>query len=781
MLRLALVHFANYKLPTHTHKRERQRKKGVLGEAGGHSTIMASSGSWESLFLVGFASFCALISVVWQCTERANCSADTCLDPTASTGWIAKQCSFRRHVPFVSMLLHTPPSNGSLASLTRGMCGLGERLYTSPITNELGCLPLRPFPDALQYEIMNPSTRCDTDFDIPTGCYTDRACGRWIGSLTGSALNNRVDRYATTDYAERMEAVRNDAARRGSSASTATTPIGKVRAACRRTLLGGVAAVHQATILAFDYFVGVTNLNVAAPTRAQLMGSYGILVGHKCPLDTVFRYSDSHTQHATPNVVSNAARMPSGLAMQQALRALDSTAPSPDYDGIATVSALVRAAAEGCDPDFSNIILAALEAEASVTFDSAATAQLCVVASLAEHNATLLRAYLRGAAATCALLFESASSIVSVTGSPISGFAAWRDAVARDGPRATGLGRPRPVSDDDTDDADATAEAFANSSAITLEHMRPLVAASNPSTTGATTTTACFELTEFFFPHETDRRFFDALVPPRLYSRMENAMNVLKSVLPEVVADGPIAALLTAETRAHFAERANRSVLRIPGAPSDTWAGGPNTEAHANIASSDGVFVMCAKQARAHFLKQFAAQQNFCDHLYYAASVGTLSQNAVVWYTRQSPCIEFFLGMLVRPVADAQYEDVSLYSRAVAVVAHELGHIHQRSDKTDDLYNYNVFDSLNTSNLLRFYPNIDQTWPEAVADVIALALVLKTGRVNKTQLCAHWSQMWCARTPLAYRTQMQFSWGRRVHPLANDRANAACQTLEAFF
>lgn len=747
----------------------------------GHLIIMTSSGSWESLFLVGFASLCALISVVWQCTERANCAAETCLDPTASTGWIARQCSFRRHVPFVSMLLHTPSSNGSLESLTRGMCALGERLYTSPVTNELGCLPLRPFPDALQYEIMNPSMRCDTELQVPTTCYTDRACGRWIGSLTGSALNDRVDRYATTDYTERIEAVRNDAARRGSSASTATTTIGKVRAACRRTLLGGVAAIHQATIRAFNYFVGVANLDDAAPTHAQLMGSYGILSGHKCPLDTVFRYGASHAQHAIPQMISNAARMPSGLAMQQALRALDPTATHTDYDGIATVSALLRTATEVCDADFANITSPALESETFVTIDATAKAHLCVITSLAEHNATLLRAYLRGAAAACALLFESASSIVSVAGSPIADFAAWREDVARDGSRATGLGRPRHISNDETDDADATAEAFANSSAITLEHMKPLVAASNPSTTGVTTTTACFELTEFFFPHETDRRFFDALVPPRLYQRMEEAMNVLKSVLPEVLAQGPLAALLTPQTREHFAQRANRSVLRIPGAPSNTWAGGPNTEAHANIDSSDGVFVMCAKQARAHFLKQFASPQNFCDHLYYAASVGTLSQNAVVWYTRNSPCIEFFLGMLVRPVADVQYDDASLYSRAVAVVAHELGHIHQHSNNRHDLYNYNILASPNTSNLLRFYPNIKDTWPEAVADVIALALVLKTGRVNKTQLCEHWSQMWCARTPLAYRAQMRISWGGRVHPLANDRANAACQTLETFF
>ena len=58
------------------------------------------------------------------------------------------QCSFATVVPLVSDLLYHNRTVGNLAGLTRGMCGVGERLHLSALTGEPTCMLLRPFPDA---------------------------------------------------------------------------------------------------------------------------------------------------------------------------------------------------------------------------------------------------------------------------------------------------------------------------------------------------------------------------------------------------------------------------------------------------------------------------------------------------------------------------------------------------------------------------------------------------------------------------------------------------------
>ena len=66
----------------------------------------------------------------------------------------------------------------------------------------------------------------------------------------------------------------------------------------------------------------------------------------------------------------------------------------------------------------------------------------------------------------------------------------------------------------------------------------------------------------------------------------------------------------------------------------------------------------------------------------------------------------------------------------------------------------------------------ESTSAEALADVLGLAAVIETGRVNASAACAHLSQIWCARTPPFY-----YDAPSTTHPRANVRGNAGCETL----
>ena len=66
-----------------------------------------------------------------------------------------------------------------------------------------------------------------------------------------------------------------------------------------------------------------------------------------------------------------------------------------------------------------------------------------------------------------------------------------------------------------------------------------------------------------------------------------------------------------------------------------------------------------------------------------------------------------------------------------------------------------------------------QTHIEAIADLGAMATLMRLGKTSNSTLCAHVSQLWCARV----------GPGRTAgsHPLSNDRGDFACAFLRRHF
>ena len=119
------------------------------------------------------------------------------------------------------------------------------------------------------------------------------------------------------------------------------------------------------------------------------------------------------------------------------------------------------------------------------------------------------------------------------------------------------------------------------------------------------------------------------------------------------------------------------------------------------------------------------------------------------------------LGMLKRPWADARYDDASLYTRFGYLIGHELAHHTLASP----------FVAAKLAPLVAEYPTVQHS--EAVADIISAIAIIRSGKATPQQVCNHISQIWCARTAMAYQPDPQ-----ALHPHANARGDKLCKTLE---
>lgn len=179
----------------------------------------------------------------------------------------------------------------------------------------------------------------------------------------------------------------------------------------------------------------------------------------------------------------------------------------------------------------------------------------------------------------------------------------------------------------------------------------------------------------------------------------------------------------------------------------------------ASLASTDGIFVMAAKQARAVFLdRQSSLVFSATDICEGPPAYDALAANAYIYASRR--CSYYLLGMAFRPFADEQYSDESLASRMGYVIAHEMAHSTLNTQ----------FVNPNYENLLSRYTD-PNTLSEAIADVVGGLGLVDAGLVNSSRLCLHVAQTWCARTPPLYYT------GSSSHPKANNRGDFFCQTL----
>ena len=239
-----------------------------------------------------------------------------------------------------------------------------------------------------------------------------------------------------------------------------------------------------------------------------------------------------------------------------------------------------------------------------------------------------------------------------------------------------------------------------------------------------------------------------------LYDRLESLTATLRASVKNVVVSPAFAGLFTSTLAVTYA--VENTVLRIPGAPRGSWAGVTRDLPSGDLKHSDGVFLMALKAARSMFNDRIGM---VFDDLSICAGppiYDALTANAYI-----QPflgCSMLLLGMLRMPFADARYDNASMASRVGWVIAHELGHNAMRSPRNEAA----------EAALLHRYPA--SVREEALADVMAAVAVVEAGLASAGEVCAHVSQLFCARMPLFYTPS-------GVHPEPNARGDLLCETL----
>lgn len=706
------------------------------------------TGTWEAFAVVLVASVFALLSAGWTCWVRSWCvGAGTCRSVSASSLFPVVQCGFENIVPLVSDLLyHNSSGSGeSLSSLTRGMCGVGERLHVSVITGKAECMLLRPYPDALDYEVMEPAAATDHE----------KACGAWL--VSGMAMQVGGVQYpeylAFDDSAERAAAVQHAEGGMHAGSRLSAGNLGKFRAACQRAVLGGSAAVRAAGERAYDYLV--TQAAVEAITdETTMLESVGKIASFYCDGPVVFGYQmqasgfRATTRRGTPfnaNAMAQALQLVNApFSLQRAAEGGNTHVNQYRYSSPeATAAQLMvayRAAANrpALEDGAAGLGIYEFTPELDGLLHLMGTADLARV-----------KGYLKGVAAMCAFSLEA---IVATPGYTVS----TPDALqflkeARDSrPAAAALGHlasPRhhePL-------FEVEAGHVHNASSITVSQL-----VGGPAEDAST---MCRDFTRLMFPDEIDAIHHELVISPTLYSRMGSMVATVRA--------GTAAVLRTnADLRAALSDPdaiatdVEITRIRIPGAPRATWAGSNRAMPTASFDSADGVFVMAAKQAQALYRdRQGSLVYDATDPCEGPSSYHPLTANAYIFPGYR--CSFYLLGMAWRPYADEAYDDASLAARFGYIIAHELSHTNLNTPY--------VTSGINA--LLADYP-CASTRNEGWADVCGTLGVLHTNLLNRSELCQHVSQSWCARVPMGYT-----GCSGQSHPKANVRGDALCATL----
>lgn len=713
------------------------------------------AGSWESLFVLISALAVAGAAFGWSCWVRSWCvGSGTCSAPAGRVdmGGVS-QCSFTTVVPLVADLLyHNATTSASLQALTRGVCGVGERLHLSSISGSATCMLLRPYPDALDSELMDPSASSDHQ----------KACGAWIGASLGiEAAQSTVDYLAFADGAERAAAIRHAEAQLHNGARLATTNLGKFRAACQRTVLAGAAAVRAAGELAYEHLLEAAAVREVSNT-ATALASLGVLVGHYCDAPVLFGWELDTNGFVTSvrrgvsygsYVLADALALvrESGVTQAEAEAAnawVNSNAWTSPMATSAQLMTVLRAATGRAST---------ADADADLT-QYHFTPELDGFVHLLERNQSvhtdplpLARAYLSGIAGLCAFSLEALVDTVGYTARGDSAHARdWVGAANAQRAPAASLGALKPPAGH-APLFEVEPAAAGNASAVTLSQL-----VGEPAGNAAS---ACLDFTRKMFPDEIDAIHHELVISPTLYDRMEAVVAEMRAAVAGALRHyAPVRDSLTDPDAIALDVESVR--LRIPGAPRGTWAGAHRPLPQASFGSDDGVFVMAAKQARSIYLdRQGGLAYDATDACEGPAAYTPLTQNAYIYPSLR--CSYYLLGMSFRPYADEAYDNVSLAARFGYIIAHELAH-----------------SSLNTpylpyaNTLLIRYPHAS-TKNEAFADVLAVAAVLRSGMVPDSEtLCSHVSQSWCARVPPGY-----YGDHGQSHPQANTRGNCMCATM----
>lgn len=695
--------------------------------------------SFESFVIVGVAVCVSAASAGVHCYSYDRCKYDnSCIGTNSNGTAFLPKCSFRTILPLTSNIYYENASSvENLAALTRGYCGFGERLQLRD--GVVRCGVHYTYPEALNREIMDPLATSDSF----------KACGKWLG--TGVSLaSNSAEYYSFDGIATRQDAIRRSASAADANALLAHSNIGKFRAMCHRTVLAGSGALKASGKLVYDHLISqmphVNDIDSA-------LTAMGILVGHYCdgPVRIGWDYASKSESRAFLTTFSEGVVFAPD-AMSQALELVDVSGAEIIAAEQANNQVNVRAftslelpsdAIERVFGGATNIFQ-----HADFTRRVDATWQLDGFYELATIDVAAARSYLHGVAAVCSFSLQNTIDSVGYTTRGKAGEDLAKRRVQN--PKAVALGRLTGTSNLDNMEDEVDSNTMLNATTATLSQL--------VSAPFADAETSCLSFARAIFPDDMDEQEFELVVTPLLYTRIQGLVEQVRTGVMSVLSNNAIVRGTLADPDSVAADVENVRV-RIPGAPRGSWAGSTRSVPVSNFESSDGIFVMAAKQARAVFLdrqsKMISDATDICEG---PAVYDSLSTNAYIFASRR--CAFYLLGMSFRPFADEQFTDESLASRLGYVIAHEMAHSTLNTDFVEDNY----------ANLLTRYTDAS-THSEAIADVIGALGVLHTGLVNSSDLCMHVAQLWCARVPPLYYTETS------THPMANIRGNALCQTM----
>lgn len=359
-----------------------------------------------------------------------------------------------------------------------------------------------------------------------------------------------------------------------------------------------------------------------------------------------------------------------------------------------------------------------------------------------EPNTPLLAAFVRASAETSPLPYLKGLAAVCAL--------SMRTAVEGDLGQVLPLGRLRP----NAKFAKVTADE------LFLASSRTWSAVAIESATRRTARSSCFNAAKFAFADALDRHVFNYLVTPRLYNTLKTMVGDIRTAATETLDDALIGSVFLNDAERNLAvAKSFQTQIRVAGAPPDSWAGSHAFQRPV-LESKDGALLILLKQANAIFLDRMgrvARREDVCTH---PPLFPATERNAYLLLSESFSCAVIMPGLLIQPFADERYDSASLYSRIGFVVAHELAHVTANRK----------WNGSHASYLLKLYN--EQTWTEAIADVAAVAMVMKTHTVSSQELCAHVSQLWCGRVHFVQPNS---------HPPANHRGDALCAFLRENF
>lgn len=695
-----------------------------------HNLVLILSGGLGIAFVCGIAT----------CNSASSCdSGGTCILSEESI------CGFSNRVGAVTDAQYdTTASTETLSSLLTGICSPGDRTQSNPQTGVAECVPFYHFPSAINTEIM------DTKRSTPS----ERFCGKWIDAGGPPMFITSVTHRGWSDNAEWGSNLLHaeDMATRGSR--TATSSMSKFRAECERTTFSGTAAVRTSASMAYEYLKSYIDTN--AVDRNGFLRSIGYEMSHRCA-STVSAGSYLETGHPPGYRLYLASGYYfSDTTLSNALQVFGEEASlqsdADEANSAIRNSYLHTSNQQPTIQDLYEIIKGATGlTNLSLRLDLANNRLLKAALDYYDSSPSKAIAYLKGIAAFCS--YNVYSSFFESTPSYAESIESDLRRIRSSSRPASALGR---LSDLD-EKVDAIYDA-SNATSITLAHV--LGTGSAEGSSGD-----CLKVMRSVFADDVEAARFDATVTREFYDRLEPLVLSLRVGIGVAAHSDPIKGVLN--NASEFSYKTRTGGFRIVGAPRGSWAGIARSLPHAEITSSDGMFVMILKQAKVSFMDEvvevgISGTVGPCDHAPYGSSLQ--------WQAYMIPaldCSQMFLGMLHRPMADPHYDDATLMSRALHVVGHELSHASISVG----------WDNTNISKFLKHYH--PDTYSEAIADTISAVAILYTGLVNRNDFLTLFCQVWCSREP--YGWTHPSTRPPTVHPSGNSRCDNLVATLDEFY